>query len=679
MSGAAAPEAAPDEAVEDLDGHTFYVYDGEAADEEYLVGALAVPAEEGEAAEVFEVIFVCALEERSLVAFPQSAWNRRAAHRRLPPGSLVRATAVEVAAASRTSRSIRAAEARVKIWLGYLEESLVEATRFDGEAEPTIFFTAGGADSGYLPLGEALVEVAKDKFQFHTAESGEPGPPMPTEAQDETRLGRLEEAMQAMAATVKALSEGIQQQRESSLTALPIAESAPAPRTRTQPGAGIGAVVPAHAAAHDPGQDAPTYPGLDPGVVQSALAAGVSHQALGEMASLLSANPALRLKDAKAPKLAADPLDESDQEPVLPVVSQGVASGSAGPAVAPNLDPVSAALVKLTALVEDMHATKNAKGSKLEQALDNVASGQSGGDGGGVTSRKNSVARRALRQALQECPEEIYQVVEKLMLEDLTSTTLSPGMPRPTLSARAWLENRSRLTNYQASVRTAWGVGGILDALIQGKEKEARARACLMLVQSDQVALDRGAWTLASEVSLEQQPPFHSFAAHSQADVSDQPLSRLLEPRLGGLAGDTENSEGPVTVLEEPTSRDKDGKGQKEGKDKGQKGTEKPGKGKGKEGKGEGKGEGKSLESESGWSCDAEKLLRLVKRLGPRNPNLCSSVFLKSFFHDLRLPQLRISQLGEELLGFSQLTSLDVSRNSLADLPYLPPNLRFLR
>ncbi|CAE7752697.1 unnamed protein product, partial [Symbiodinium necroappetens] len=147
---------------------------------------------------------------------------------------------------------------------------------------------------------------------------------------------------------------------------------------------------------------------------------------------------------------------------------------------------------------------------------------------------------------------------------------------------------------------------------------------------------------------------------------------RCAFTRLGGLAGDTENSEGPVTVLEEPTSRDKDGKGQKEGKDKGPF-TEKPGKGKGKEGKGEGKGEGKSLESESGWSCDAEKLLRLVKRLGPRNPNLCSSAFLKSFFHDLRLPQLRISQLGEELLGFSQLTSLDVSRNSLADLPYLPP------
>eukprot|EP00439_Symbiodinium_sp_Y106_P038600 s1427_g4.t1 len=193
----------------------------------------------------------------------------------------------------------------------------------------------------------------------------------------------------------------------------------------------------------------------------------------------------------------------------------------------------------------DMHTSKGSKGTKLEQALDGVSSGGASAEGGAVTSRKNSVARRALRQALHDSPEEIYHVVERLMLEDLLSTTLSPGMPRPTLSGRAWLENRSRLTNYQASVRTAWGVGGILDALIQGREKEARTRACLMLVQADQVALDRGQWGLAAEVSLEQQPPFHSFAAHSQADFSDQPLSRLLEPRWAEIflhhLQDTEN------------------------------------------------------------------------------------------------------------------------------------------
>ena len=56
-------------------------------------------------AETLEVIFICAVEERSLVALPQPAWNRRAENRRLPPGALVRATAAEVAAAARGSQA----------------------------------------------------------------------------------------------------------------------------------------------------------------------------------------------------------------------------------------------------------------------------------------------------------------------------------------------------------------------------------------------------------------------------------------------------------------------------------------------------------------------------------------------------------------------------------------------
>ena len=80
-------------------------------------------------AETLEVIFICAVEERSLVALPQPAWNRRAENRRLPPGALVRATAAEVAAAARGSQ----------------------------------------ADCGYLPLG---VEVAKDN-QVSVPDGGE--------------------------------------------------------------------------------------------------------------------------------------------------------------------------------------------------------------------------------------------------------------------------------------------------------------------------------------------------------------------------------------------------------------------------------------------------------------------------------------------------------------------------
>ena len=506
--------------AEEVDGRTFFVYDGETADEEFLVGSLTIPSEEEGDPEVFEVIWVCSLDERALVALPQPAWHRRAALRRLPPGALVRATAVEVAAAGRGSRAVRAEGVRIKIWLGFLEETLVQATLFDGSVEPTVLFAPVDGAVGYLPLGEALVEIAKDKFQFHTAESGDPAPRRPPASAGDERLARLEAAMQAMTETVKALS-----------VSRPPADKAAATEQAGAPGGWSQAQASHAKAPPKPRASAQNlaFPGLDPGVVRSALASGVEPKALEEMAGLLSSNPARRLKDTKV--VATDPLEESDGEAPQPAAQPGGGVGLAEVPAGPPLDPVAAALVKLTTLVEDMHLSKSARGSRLEQALDGAASGASAGDAGGVSSRKNSVARRALRQALHDSPEEIYQAIERLMLEDLMSTTLSPGMPRPVLSARAWLENRSRLTNYQASVRTAWGVGGILDCLIQGREKEARARACLMIVQADQVALDKGAWTLASEISLEQHPPFHSFAAHAHGDISDQPVSRLLEPR----------------------------------------------------------------------------------------------------------------------------------------------------
>ena len=65
--------------AEEVDGRTFFVHDGETADEEFLVGALALPAEDGEDPDVYEVIFVCCLDDRSLVALPQPAAEALAA------------------------------------------------------------------------------------------------------------------------------------------------------------------------------------------------------------------------------------------------------------------------------------------------------------------------------------------------------------------------------------------------------------------------------------------------------------------------------------------------------------------------------------------------------------------------------------------------------------------------
>ena len=95
------------------------------------------------------------------------------------------------------------------------------------------------------------------------------------------------------------------------------------------------------------------------------------------------------------------------------------------------------------------------------------------------------VRGRRWRALPKQCSEEIYQTIEKLMMEDLLSRTRAPGMPRPKLCAA-----------------------------------EARARACLMILQFDQLAIDRGSWTLASEASLELPPPFHSFCDRSLGAAS---------------------------------------------------------------------------------------------------------------------------------------------------------------
>ncbi|CAE7507505.1 unnamed protein product [Symbiodinium necroappetens] len=494
-----------------LDGSSLFVYDGEASDADYVVGTLKVKTEEEEADTAIEVIFVCDIDGKCLAAVPQAAWNRKAQNRKLPPGALGKATAVEVAAAALESRGVVANGVRMKIWLGFLDPGLEALVSFEGEAGAVdVAFAAVGGGSGYLPHSDALVEVAKDKFQFHTA-SEHPQQDEPVKHSLEARMAKMEEAVVAMSTSIKALA------------AAPPAVAAPAKAERTR-----------MSETSRPAAAAPDGSGLDPGVVRSAVAAGLDPESIQDMARLIGGNQARLLRDK--PVKAAKPktvLEESEDDEVEDE-PRGAGTGEIALPVETS-DPVATAVLKLTALVEDLHQQKSKRGSKLEQALDSAGGSGSTSEGAGVGSRKNSLARRALRAALHESPEEIYSVVERLMLEDLTSRTLVPGMPRPELSARAWLESRSRLQNFPAAVRHAWGTAGILDALIANRPKEARARACLMILQADQVAVDRGGWALAAEASLELPPPFHQFAAHITPDPTEQPMSRLMDPRWGEI------------------------------------------------------------------------------------------------------------------------------------------------
>ncbi len=194
-----------------------------------------------------------------------------------------------------------------------------------------------------------------------------------------------------------------------------------------------------------------------------------------------------------------------------------------------------AGIMKL--LTEDR--LKRKKAGKVEAALDAVGGSSSTVEGVSVGSGKRAAAaRRALRQALQESPEEISSLIERLMLEDMLSRTIAPGMPMTELCARAWVEHRSRIGSYRASAHAAWAAAGILDDLIRDSPKAARAKASLLLLQLDQAAIDKGNWTLAGELSLETAPPLASLSQHVGPSIADgeSPYSRLLDPRWSEIA-----------------------------------------------------------------------------------------------------------------------------------------------
>ena len=100
---------------------------------------------------------------------------------------------------------------------------------------------------------------------------------------------------------------------------------------------------------------------------------------------------------------------------------------------------------------------------------------------------------------------------------------------------RGWVEHRSRVQSFPSSIRAIWSLAGIWDYLREGKYSEARARTAAQGPRAVGARLpgcggslwprtewpsqtsrevDKGSWLVASELSLEEAPPFSSFAHH---------------------------------------------------------------------------------------------------------------------------------------------------------------------
>lgn len=260
-------------------------------------------------------------------------------------------------------------------------------------------------------------------------------------------------------------------------------------------------------------------------------------------------DPALKVKRLGEPMIPKSKVAASKKTRQVNVLSEtdsdegtgdGGGSGGATPSGSPAT-PLEDAVGQLAQIVQILTAdrVKKQKASKVEIALDGVsASGVT--DAGTIGSgKKTAAARRALRSALQDNPEEIVGLIEKLMLEDLSNQTITPGQPAPVLCAKAWVEHRSRIGHWKSSAYTSWTVASALDALRAGNIQGCRARLNLMLlIMLDQTACDRGSWTLSSELSLEQPPPMSVLQTHNPPSIQDGelPFSKLLDPRWAEVA-----------------------------------------------------------------------------------------------------------------------------------------------
>ena len=116
---------------------------------------------------------------------------------------------------------------------------------------------------------------------------------------------------------------------------------------------------------------------------------------------------------------------------------------------------------------------------------------------------------------------------------------------------------------FPSSIRSAWALAGIWDALRSARTEEARARAGLALAQIDQQACERD-WLLAGELSLEPAPPLHAFQGHVPPETWEVPHSRLGKPN--NPSSSSRGRDNPMPKVEPKKPAKGGGKDGKKGK-----------------------------------------------------------------------------------------------------------------
>eukprot|EP00434_Breviolum_minutum_P008447 symbB.v1.2.007452.t1/scaffold445.1/size204899/15 len=454
----------------------------EEIDSNYPVGLFEVADSAGDV-KLISVILVGEVENRLIAVFPLAAWHRTLARRQIPAGALVKPVKATVGFLDRETDPEGAPQPR-KVWVGTLGADFETCVIFDAEEEslePDLPFDTAGPD--FLPTAHSLVELFDQQYSVSATSGLDPpgqAAVLPSSALDK-RLQKLEESLGALTASFQQLTGG---------SAFAGLSRPPALRRPAEP--------------------------------------CIPEEQIKEMARLASQGQT-RLSDFPLPKANPKPkvarpknvLSESeDEEEETEAEAEPLAEG---------VKPLVQAVTKLTEIAGHLSKQKK-KDSSLESLLDGCGSVGSSESSTG-SGRKYAAALRALRRTLARRPSEIYQATEKNMEEDFSVRTQLPGSNPVQVSARAWLELRSRIQGFVTPVKLLWSVAGSLDSLRAGNSEECRARLNLILAAGDQMSIDRGSWVVASEILLEEPPPMSVFQSHLLPTDSEAPYTRLIDAR----------------------------------------------------------------------------------------------------------------------------------------------------
>ncbi len=501
------------------------------------------------------IIAVVEIDSRVVVAVPYTAWHRNLSRRRLPVNCLVKPVCISLPFEDRAlEEGEEAPIITEKVWLGYLASGHEGQVVFDSSGagpEPDLHFSSRSPAT--LPTAGGLAAAVEQHFAFVSAGSGADTPvPVGGAGDIDGRLLNLE-------AAIASLAENFQQ-------------LAPAPKPCRPTAKAVGT---------PPGLPQQAHPkaslrGLDAEVVQAARQSGVPEDHLQEMARLAGrGRPAMDdMPQTRGRAVGSkNPLSESEDDAAEEEEPAGVVGGGSG-------DPVEAALLKLTKITGYL-AKKKPAVRGWEAMLD--GSGAAGsGEGSLSSSRRHSAALRMLRRSLVNNPKSIFETVEASMSEDFQSVRQLPGSAAVPVTARAWLELRSRVQPYMQLQCGSSGASLLyLDCLRSGAPEEARARACLLLCQGDQLSIDRGSWVVASELALEDAPPMAAFNNHPLPSEAEPPYTKLIDPRWMELVLHRLNEYDQLTEKKKklsrrpgPPTREEE---LKDGKGKGKKGKKQSG------------------------------------------------------------------------------------------------------